>query len=140
MTDSQRTELWQDLDRRVFLITQLINTSKQRLKDTERQLLENVPAVVPACYTAVNEVQRIIQSLEERMNQINQLIAAGKESDIAKATVIAGSDLTFKNDAMHKLISDESLAPIPFDDIGSHLDGLFRTAGQRKRRESSGLF
>ena len=140
MTESQRTELWHDLDRRVFLITQLINTTKSRVKDAERSLLENVPAVLPTCYQAINEIQRILQALEERMNHINTLIASGKESDVAKATVIAGSDLSFKNDAMHKLISDESLAPIAFDNLSSHLDDLFRTAGQRKRRESSGLF
>lgn len=137
---TQRTELWQDLDRRVFFLTQLINTTKERLKETEHSLLVNVTSVTSSCYNAVNEIQRVVQALEDRINQINGLIASDREIDIAKATVISGSDLVFKNDAMHKLISDESLAPLAFENLSAHLDGLFKAASVRKQRTSTGLF
>ena len=140
MTDADKTELWRDLDRRVFLITQLVNSTKTRLKAAERSFLENVTGVTPACYQAVNQIQRIVQALEERMVHVNQLIASGSSADIARATVIAGSDLTFRNDAMHKLISEESLPPIAIDGLGAFLDELFKQIQLRKLRSSNNLF
>lgn len=140
MTDADRTELWKDLDRRVFLITQLINNSKDRLQAVERSFRENVPSVTPSCYQAVNQIHRIIQALEERMVSVNKLIAAGSNAEIARATVIAGSDLVFKNDAMHKLISEDNLPPIALDGVNNHLEELFKQAQVRKVRSSTNFF
>ncbi len=134
--DVKRTELWQDLDRRVFVLSQLIQNTQIRLREVERGVLANVQNAHAGIYASMNEIQRILQALEDRLELINKLVATNEPKDIAKATVLANADLEFKNDAMHKLISDESLPPLPADQWASRLDELFEQSIIQKKRES----
>lgn len=140
MTDKERTELWKDLDRRVFTLTQLTQFALTQVHDIENSLLKSVVVNASTQLTALNHLKRTITALEARIEEINMLLAAGSTEDLKRAMLLAQKDLQFKNDAVHKLLSEEALPPLPIDQARSHVEALLSEARGRKQRASSGLF
>ena len=116
--------IWDDTLDAADATLKLIAVSKNQLKAVEYEIGKQLGLLSSEGSKSLLLVKRIILGLEQRIDDVNRLIATHSDAHALQAYRLLKSPLRVPSDAMTTLITSEQAPPIPADQIQGVLNGL----------------
>ncbi|MBP9838151.1 MAG: hypothetical protein KBC84_05505 [Proteobacteria bacterium] len=116
--------LWEGIEEGANNIIKTIKQFRDRVAYIEQQVVINMKPVVSNGTKNLSTAIRILNALEARLEQINDILANANENSFKQAFTICRSKLALPNDSVNKLLTEETIAPIELSAINTILEEL----------------
>ena len=102
----------------------LIAVNQRRIEEIEKEMLRQVGTVSAEGMRRLHATKRIVAALEQRLDDVRELLTKGGSADLTAAKTLIESKLVVADNPMTTLITADPLPPIQSHDLERSLNSL----------------